>query len=111
MTSDPFQRFFKHLLTPEKIMKSNEEGFNKYCTHVMGYINDGTVGYIDLPYKYNPYDDINQMANVVEELSVNPKYEPNFKQLVNNMVLDIPLNVKSVLRDFIISTMEKDNEK
>ena len=114
--NDPmFKKFFKHLLKPDVIIKSDEEGFNKYCSHVMGYNRKDEFETYDTDGKevmyYCPYDDLNQMANVVDELSVNPKYDPNFKELVNNMVLDIPLNVKSALRDFIISTMEKCNEK
>ena len=122
LESDPqFQKFFGKLLTKGEIMKSDKEGFNKYCANVMGLIvvpseySDEHIFVKNanscLEWCYNPYDDLNQMADVVDELSVNPKYEPDFKQLVNNMVLDIPLTVKSVMRDFIISTTDKDNEK
>ena len=85
--------------------------FNKYCAEVMGY-----ESYCDEPYpydvweyrlngkvihlqdEYNPYDDLNQMAEVVEKLFNSNGFLRYYNNLEN-------LGIKQAFRDFIISTM------
>ena len=95
----------------------NKEDFNKYCAEVMGYelekrrelttakliakINNRIYWY-----SYNPYDDLNQMAEVFDKLMSTENflltkwftYDSGMKRV------DFPL--KDVIRDFIISTMK-----
>jgi len=86
----------------------NEEGemrdkFIKYCVEVMGYTNH--VAFAEhhqegASSQYNPYDDLNQMAVVVEKLMLTERF------LHLKWGLSIYRSgVKQAFRDFIFSTM------
>ena len=101
-----------------------KQEFNKYCVEVMGYeqvqnpstdfgmwVSNGGSG----RWKYNPYDDLNQMAEVVEKLLQNISSPLNSMvnqpRILEQMYYTITLgSIKQAFRDFIISTKEKDNE-
>ena len=102
----------------------NEREFNEYCAKVMGYLthddtvpdeHGGLIVQTEYAYSviYNPYDDLNQMAEVFDKLMS----DSNFI-LMKFMTYDcshtpplrIDIPIKDAMRDFIISTMEKDNE-
>ena len=79
-----------------------EKEFNEYCAEVMGHKR--------LSAHYTPYDDLNQMAEVVEKLVSNireQKYAPELYQDVNPAykIFLHGIQVKRAFRDFIISTM------
>ena len=77
------------------------EEFNKYCADVMNYNYE-----VESAYCYEPYDDLNQMAEVVEKLIQTD--EVLFPQ-TSNMGFSIRRDsVKQAFRDFIISTKEKE---
>ena len=94
-----------------------KDKFNKYCAEVMGYeiladgdmlmgvlLVDGIIG------DYNPYDNLNQMAEVVEKLA--PLQHRTFIGSMTGVWMGAvkPSTIKECLRNFIISTMEKDDE-
>ena len=85
--------------------------FNEYCAEVMGInINNFTGKAVQtLIGKYNPYDDLNQMAEVVEKLvcanrgAYSAKRDGDENQMLNRIKGRVP--VKQAFRDFIISTI------
>ena len=80
------------------------EEFNKYCADVM-HVNKAVADYLG---EYNPYDDLNQLAEVVEKL-LDSAYTFYLAKL-SSYVLDTK-GIKQAFRDFIISTMEElDND-
>ena len=91
----------------------DKEEFNIYCAEVMGeeftlLRRTDTMWLWNNPdIEYNPYDDLNQMADVVTEISMLGKYTADYKELVNDLVLTIPVDIKQAFRDFIISTSDK----
>ena len=97
----------------------NEREFNEYCAKVMGYkrgwkgkkevfwLDDEGKRYLYLEL-YNPYNDLNQMAEVVEKLLEDA--DIYIKGAFPNKYMFDRDGVKQAIRDFIISTMEKDNE-
>ena len=89
-----------------------KDKFNKYCAEVMGLEKDIENRYMDgiqfIIYApdYNPYDDLNQMAEVVEKLRIIEDYETNrCRALELNDQLRTHPTIKQAFRDFIISTM------
>ena len=95
----------------------NREEFNKYCADVMGHeldywnaeCNGGLPSYKSKSSKrklYNPYDDLNQMAEVVEKLA--PLRHRHFISSLTGVWLgaEEPSTIKQAFRDFIISTKE-----
>jgi len=94
-----------------------KDKFNKYCAEVMGYQIQKRTDIMDNVFflyggmNYNPYDDLNQMADVVEKLA--SKWGVD-EQICSDWVfaqeqMEV-VGIKQAFRDFIISTMEKDNE-
>ena len=77
-----------------------KDKFNKYCADVMGYKPSD----LDLLYDrdYNPYDDLNHVSDVVEELL--ERYAP--KRSICGAIRR--KGVKQAFRDFIISTIPGD---
>ena len=79
--------------------------FNSYCAEVMGLEKDIENRYMDgiqfIIYApdYNPYDDLNQMAEVVEKLG---REEISPIELIDTL---FSKGIKQAFRDFIISTM------
>ncbi len=91
--------------------------FNRYCAEIMGW-RLGWEGHMGNDYwynaddkvikfdKYNPYGDLNQMAEVVEKLygatrgSMHKEYD-----LMYNI---LSVGIKQAFRDFIISTMPEE---
>lgn len=59
---------------------------------------------------YNPHDDMNQMAEVVEKL-VNSKSAPVMYAMASTILVrqEGAFDIKQAFRDFIISTMDKDD--
>lgn len=107
-----FQKFFGKILTSDEIMKSDKKGFNQYCAEVMEYdLNDLERIKQDDPefLPYNPYDDLNQMAEVVEKLGADMLGVDVSDHLQHGHNLKNK-GIKQAFRDFITSTMEKDNE-
>ena len=82
-------------------MKSDKGKFNNYCKEVMGYTRN-------CPTNYNPYADLNQMAEVVETLlhTCMTKDDDYFEACCFR--IDKDYTVKQAFREFIISTMEED---
>ena len=90
-----------------------KESFIRYCADVMGwefklgsyqdtyFANKGDVGWTQI----NPYDDLNQMAEVVEKLLT--EYDYCYSSFPSQMIIATK-GVKRAFRDFIISTMPKD---
>lgn len=89
----------------------NESGFNKYCASVMGYdyiTSSIAADYESVSFYYNPYNNLNQMAEVVEKLA--EKIEGSslgaaFIDMLFNSVYEVT-SIKQTFRDFIESTME-----
>ena len=80
-----------------------------YCARVMGW--EFKVGVMPDTYygkkefgwtEINPYDDLNQMAEVVEKLI---DKSGCILQIKSDYVTDCLINIKQDFRDFIISTM------
>ncbi len=93
--------------------------FNKYCAEVMGYEERNLRGFGKeilfyilsdkpiMPIKnYNPYDDLNQMAEVFDKLLSNFMEHDNFPEWAS-FLGDLSFNkgAKKSMRNFIISTM------
>ena len=99
-----------------------KDKFNRYCAEVMGYKVRQKPNYIIVrPYAdrsgtwlmYNPYDDLNQSAKVVDKLMM--KRSPRVETMVNQ-----PNNIerlvytlldsftKKAFRNFISSTIPED---
>ena len=87
----------------------NKTEFNKYCSSVMGYKPDGKGGFTNLVGRYTPYDDLNQMAGVVEKLLIGNQCKKCF-ELMQIIALQVNINIKQAMRDFIISTMPEDKD-
>jgi hypothetical protein len=96
----------------------DKERFNKYCADVMGYrlycghrLAD-TLWFDDEhapDYQgiYNPYDDLNQMAEVVEKLLKNEDiFDLDIANISNGYI-----TIKQAFRDFIISTMPEQEKE
>jgi hypothetical protein len=88
-------------------MKNQE--FNRYCADVMGYTihgQDAVYVYVHTPdgIVQKNYDDLNQMAEVVEKLTCRFNDSDRLKDM-----FDVLINgsIKQAFRDFIISTMDK----
>jgi hypothetical protein len=89
-----------------------KDKFNKYCAEIVGLIvkdntDDGGL-FVTEQHRptfdgwfYSPYDDLNQMAKVVEKLITNA-------ELADWLSYDISENqsIKQAFRDFILATME-----
>ncbi len=92
--------------------------FDRYCVRVMGYktayaepINNILKVWTGShATTYNPYDDLNQMAGVVDVLSSQVEVR-NLQGFAEEFATKMINNgIKSTMRDFIISTVqEKDN--
>jgi len=88
-----------------------KDKFNKYCSEVVGgyYASRGGISSVKInntwlpAVDYNPYDDLNQMADVVEKLL---ESEIIIAGRIEELSL-APLShgIKQAFRDFIISTM------
>ena len=99
--------------------------FNSYCAEVMGLEKDIEnrymygIQFIIYAPDYNPYDDLNQMAEVVEKLVIKYNCSP-FKVGTNEYIRSQNIwgeshhnlgtiksgnKIKTAFRDFIISTM------
>ena len=84
-----------------------KEEFNLYCAEIMGYECHGTnrghyVGQCwHVTGTFNPYDDLNQMAEVVERLLKNERI-PKALNIFSGE------DIEQAFRDFIISTKEKE---
>ena len=81
--------------------------FNKYCAEVMNYTQNADNGYwyeegkyLRFVSDYEPYDDLNQMAEVVEKLV--KLYGIDYAESVITL-----LSIKQSFRDFIASTQEQ----
>ena len=76
--------------------------FNKYCADTLGYKDFD----LDLLYdrNFNPYDDLNHMSDVVEELL--ERHAP--KRSISGAIRR--KGVKTAFRDYVISTMPEDGE-
>lgn len=92
-------------------MKAKE--FNEYCAEVMGYLHkDGFFYQYEIEpsckIRYNPYEDLNQTAEVVEVLALR---ETPPKPMWSNRVFGDKIysgdSIKSILQEFIISTKAK----
>jgi hypothetical protein len=110
----------------------NKDEFNRYCAEVVGYlIIEKVAPYQTYRYRtpygayifvdsYRPYDDLNQMAEVVEKL-LHGKRETHFTYLCIFTYLCMRLSkiaggqyekaddtytIKQAMRDLIISTKE-----
>ncbi len=91
----------------------NKEKFNKYCAEVMGYEIDTSFPELFVYFHnesmarlFNPYWDLNQLADVVEKLIlevVSRKFDLD-NELLN--IYRFYKNIKQAFRDFVISTME-----
>jgi len=101
-------------------MNPSKQEFNEYCAGVMGYKPKvGAVGFeggfivvteMMQDFYWNPYDDLNQRAEVVEK-KLDEDFESGIERL--NMYLNEghSVNIRQAFRDFIISTMgEKDGK-
>lgn len=102
----------------------DKDKFNRYCAEVMGYVVEEFSELHDCEEKrlkdetylmhqrkqYNPYDDLNQMAGVVDVLSSQVEVR-NLQGFAEEFATKMINNgIRSTMRDFIISTMqEKDN--
>ena len=95
-----------------------KDKFNKYCAEMMGHYldwdnaqcNGGLPSYRSKSGKrklYNPHDDLNQMADVVDDLSLLTKYNDEFDDMIKS-ICEPEITVKQAFRDFIISTMPED---
>ena len=99
--------------------------FNKYCAGVMGYVADCENRYIKddqfMSYvlNYNPYDNLNQMADVFDKKWCNEwnkkadgeymtKAQINMSTIFSEAIGDY--GIKQAMRDFIISTMPEDKD-
>lgn len=93
----------------------DKDKFNRYCADVIGYetcANDGipflrkngilkmSEGY------YNPYNDLNQMAEVFDKLD--PSFNLTLNECGNFIMQCNEFGIKQAMRDFIISTMPED---
>jgi hypothetical protein len=95
-------------------MTHKQQEFNKYCADVMGYKIDTSypelfVYFPDeaMPRLYSPYNDLNQMSEVVEKLLSNDQTYYSGGQFPNKHMVSRD-GFKQAFRDFIISTMEKE---
>lgn len=59
--------------------------------------------------EYNTYDDLNQMADVVEKLMVDGEDIGKFMAMMVNKLVQLR-NIKQAFRDFIMSTMDDKND-
>jgi hypothetical protein len=94
-----------------------KDKFNKYCADVMGLEvrhtdEDGELwvwfdGQQTFSHAYNPYDDLNKMAEVVEKLAGDGNIGHAFIDMLFNDKYEIN-NIKQAFRDFILSTMEEE---
>ena len=104
--------------------------FNKYCAYIMRYEirerpsdigidalwcerkskdnTDYEQFFSRLGFYYNPYNDLNQMADVFDKL--NSKGFDKHMQVFNLNIFVKALPIKQAVRDFIISTMPDSNE-
>jgi len=92
----------------------NKEAFNRYCAEVMGYefkVTEGGSCMSKVPNGWtytNPYDDLNQMAEVVDRLTL------DMEQLAFADLIDLIVRSKTIKQafiEFIASTMENKNEQ
>ena len=90
----------------------DEQEFISFCAEVMEYhldadrLLDANQDFICYVFEYNPYDDLNTMAEVVEKLGCDGKY--GLKWTLVGMAVnpdESPQSIKQAFRDFIISTM------
>ena len=82
--------------------------FNRYCAEVVGLhvCSNGLTFYPDMSdtfFSYSPYDNLNQMAEVVNKLLHN-KWSGNYP----NMDTVFRIGFHRAFLDFIISTMPDD---
>jgi len=84
----------------------NKEEFNKYCAEVMGYHKDNSeyeAWSASLRRPYNPYDDLNQMAEVLDKLTDSThRWDGMWESLYDH--LNCSKGIKQAMRDFIEST-------
>ena len=86
----------------------NKEEFNSFCAEVMGLKLDNGLAYIDSQtlysiYYYNPYDDLNQMAEVLDKLTDSThRWDGMWESLYDH--LNCSKGIKQAMRDFIEST-------
>jgi len=92
----------------------DEQAFNEFCKKTMGYIRD-------CPTNYNPYNDLNQLAPVVEKLIIIWRCSPfrvgssQWKRadfvsellVLMNAEISHGKEIKIAFRQFIINCMEE----
>jgi len=91
----------------------NKQAFNEHCASIMGYevtISMAMVSVVfpnePIPREYDPYEDLNQAAEVVEKLIRAPNFEVSIWQscgMVGNVVRR-SITIKQAFRSFIEST-------
>jgi hypothetical protein len=90
-----------------------KDKFIKYCAKIIGgkletnFFSKSGVSYYKKGYGqvyYDPYDDLNQMAEVVEMI-VSKRQSTDGLPTYNNMFI---IGVKQTFMDFIISTMPEE---
>lgn len=100
-------------------MSEPKDKFNRYCAEVMGYEveihSNGDVRLLT-GYKktygepHNPYDDLNQMAPVVEKLIEKlPKTSVKVGEFVSQ--IHNKVRIKYACQNFIISTMPEEDDE
>ena len=84
-------------------MNKRKDRFNRYCAEVMDLKNKGwtTLALLD----YNPFDDLNQMAEVFDKLYGK---ERGSMHKVGCFMYNVLTGIKQAMQDFIESTMETD---
>jgi hypothetical protein len=82
-----------------------KDKFNRYCLDVMGYEHDPAWFYDPrTAEEYNPYDDLNQIAEVFDKLWIE-------QDTLDRAYLDVARKgIKHAMRDYIISTMQVSDE-
>ena len=85
----------------------NKVEFNKYCAEVMGltlYRGRAIAYQTVCGNDYNPYDDLNQMAEVWDKLMEKENFLLTKWFTYDSNMKRINFKIEDVMRDFIIST-------
>jgi hypothetical protein len=95
-----------------------KDKFNKYCAEVIDIklslcAAENDIGRSEIlvwenspAVEYNPYDDLNQRMPVFDKLYIQPIMSEDLKYFLRSIHYD---GIDKATKDFIISTMEKEN--